>query len=82
VLPETAESQVETALERVLRITTNLAIEAGGTKFTLTAVGGVAIYPDDGATAEELVAKAATTMYTVRASGKGQVAYFSVPPRR
>jgi len=48
----------------------------------LTAVGGVAIYPDDGATAEELVAKAATTMYIARASGKGQVAYFSAPPQR
>jgi diguanylate cyclase (GGDEF)-like protein len=82
VLPETAESQVEMALERVLSATTSMAIETGGTKFALTAVGGVAIYPDDGATAEELVAKAATTMYTARASGKGQIAYFSVPPRR
>jgi diguanylate cyclase (GGDEF)-like protein len=82
VLPETAESQVGLALERVLRATTSLAMEAGGKQFTLTAVGGVAIYPDDGATAEELVAKAATTMYIARASGKGQVAYFSAPPRR
>ena len=42
---------------------------------------GVASTRDDGQAVEELVAKAATTMYTARASGKGQVAFFSVPDR-
>ena len=31
---------------------------------------------------EELVAKAATTMYTARAGGEGRIAFYSRPPRR
>jgi hypothetical protein len=42
----------------------------------------VASYPDDGRTVEELVAKAATTMYTARAGGSGRIAFYSHPPRR
>ena len=59
-----------------------LAVEVGGQRFALTASAGVATYPDDGQTAEELVAKAATTMYTARAGGSGRVAFYSRPPRR
>ena len=81
VLPETAESQVALALERILGVGTGMTIVVDEKPFDLTAVAGVAIFPDDGATAEELVAKATTTMYAARASGKGRVAYYSVPPR-
>jgi len=31
---------------------------------------------------EDLVAKAATTMYTARAAGPGRIAFYSRPPRR
>ena len=54
----------------------------GGHCYALTAAAGVAIYPDNGQSVEELVAKAATTMYTARANGKGQVAFFSPARRR
>ena len=47
----------------------------------LTASVGVASFPDDGVTVEELVAKAATTLYAARAMGSGRVAYYSRPPR-
>jgi diguanylate cyclase (GGDEF)-like protein len=81
VLPETAELQADAALERVLGAMQLLAVETGGHEFALTASTGVASFPDDGRTAEELVAKAATTMYTARAGGKGRVAFYSGPPR-
>src|SRR5665647_2283068 len=58
-----------------------LAVEAGGHEFALTASAGVASFPDDGRTVEELVAKAATTMYTARAGGKGRIAFYSGPSR-
>ncbi len=77
VLSETAEQQVDAALERVLSATQQIALETGGQAFALTASAGVALYPDDGATAEELVAKAATTMYTARAGGEGRIAFYS-----
>ena len=58
-----------------------LAVETEGRAIALTASAGVASFPADGRTAEELVAKAATTMYTARAGGPGRVAFYSGPPR-
>lgn len=82
VLPETAESEAGTAIDRVLGGMKTLTVRVGGRDYALTAAAGVAIYPTDGQSAEELVAKAATTMYAARAGGKGQVAYFSGPGER
>jgi len=82
VLPETAEQQADAALERVLGTMQQLAVETGGRTFALTACAGVASFPDDGRTVEDLVAKAATTMYTARAAGPGRIAFYSRPPRR
>ena len=82
VLPETAEQQADAALERVLGTMQQLAVETGGRTFALTACAGVASFPDDGRTVEDLVAKAATTMYAARAAGPGRIAFYSRPPRR
>jgi diguanylate cyclase (GGDEF)-like protein len=81
VLPETAEQQADAALARVLGAMQELAVEVAGHPFALTASAGVASFPDDGTASEELVAKAATTMYTARAGGPGRVAFYSGPPR-
>jgi diguanylate cyclase (GGDEF)-like protein len=81
VLPETGDRQADTVLDRVLTSMQQLSVEIGGHEVALTASAGVASYPVDGKTAEELVAKAATTMYAARAGGKGRVAFFSGPPR-
>jgi diguanylate cyclase (GGDEF)-like protein len=82
VLPETAEQQADAALERVFGTMQRLAVETGGHTFALTACAGVASFPGDGRTVEDLVAKAATTMYTARAAGAGRIAFYSHPPRR
>jgi diguanylate cyclase (GGDEF)-like protein len=81
VLPETAEQQADVVLERVLGAMRDLAVEVAGQRFALTASAGVATFPHDGSSTEELVAKAATTMYTARAYGSGRVAFFSGPHR-
>jgi diguanylate cyclase (GGDEF)-like protein len=79
VLPDTADDQAGAALSRVLGVMGQMAVTIGEHDVTLTAAAGVATYPQDGAQTEELVAKAATTMYTARAGGKGRVAFYSKP---
>jgi diguanylate cyclase (GGDEF)-like protein len=81
VMPETADPEADTALARVLGAMRQLAVETGDQPIALTASAGVASFPADGRSAEELVAKAATTMYTARASGPGHIAFYSGPPR-
>jgi diguanylate cyclase (GGDEF)-like protein len=81
VLPETAEQQADTVLARVLGAMRDLAVETCGRELTTTASAGVASFPADGRTAEELVAKAATTLYTARAGGPGRVGFYSGSPR-
>lgn len=81
VLPETADQQAGAVLSRLLGAMQQLAVETAREPVVLTASAGVASFPDDGRTAEELVAKAATTMYTARSAGPGRVAFYSTPPR-
>ena len=81
VLPETADQEADAVLARVLGAMQQLAVETDGRAIALTASAGVASFPDDGRAAEELVAKAATTMYTARSGGPGRVAFYSGPPR-
>jgi diguanylate cyclase (GGDEF)-like protein len=81
VMPETADQEANAALARVLGAMRQLAVESDGRSLALTASAGVASFPLDGSSAEELVAKAATTVYTARAAGPGRVAFYSGPPR-
>jgi diguanylate cyclase (GGDEF)-like protein len=80
VLPETADQQADALLARVLGAMRQLAVETDGAAIALTASAGVASFPVDGRTAEELVAKAATTMYTARTGGPGRVGFYSGSP--
>jgi GGDEF domain-containing protein len=79
VLPETAEQQADSALVRVLGAMHELSVQVDDREYVLTAAAGVSIFPDDGKTVEELVAKAATTMFTARTTGKGKFAFYSTP---
>ncbi len=81
VLSETLEQQADAALARVFGAMQDLVADTSGGPVALTASAGVASFPADGRTAEELVAKAATTMYTARAGGPGRVDFYSGPPR-
>jgi diguanylate cyclase (GGDEF)-like protein len=77
VLLETADQQADVVLERVLASMRELSVDVAGKPVALSASAGVASYPEDGRTAEELVAKAATTMYAARIGGKGRIAFYS-----
>jgi len=79
VMPETADQEADAALARVLGAMRQLAVETTDRPIALTASAGVASFPRDGRTAEELVAKAATTAYAARAAGPGRVAFYSRP---
>jgi diguanylate cyclase (GGDEF)-like protein len=81
VLPETADQEADAVLARVFATMQELAVETEGRSIALSATAGVASFPRDGRSAEELVAKATTTMYTARTSGPGRVAFYSGPPR-
>jgi diguanylate cyclase (GGDEF)-like protein len=76
VLPETAETQADAVLQRVLGVLGDQECQVGDEMVTVTAAAGVAVYPQDGQRVEELVAKAATTMYAVKAGGKGCVGFY------
>ena len=64
-------------MARVLRTMEQLAVETDGHSIALSATAGVATFPADGRSAEELVAKAATTMYAAKASGPNRVAFYA-----
>ena len=76
VLPETAESEADSALQRVLGVLADRECTVDGTGYRLSASAGVAVYPQDGQRVEELVAKAATTLYALKASGGGRVGFY------
>jgi len=80
VLPETAETEADAALQRVLGALADRECTVEGTGYRLSASAGVAVYPQDGQRVEELVAKAATTLYALKASGAGRVAFFGSSP--
>jgi diguanylate cyclase (GGDEF)-like protein len=81
VMPETADQEADAALGRVLGAMKQLAVETTERPIALTASAGVASFPQDGRSTEELVAKAATTVYTARAGGPGHVAFYTRPQR-
>jgi diguanylate cyclase (GGDEF)-like protein len=77
VLPETAEQEAGAALQRLLESVSGMSFEAAGRGFTLTASAGVASYPEDGPTVEELVGKATTSMYVAKGEGVGHVVFYA-----
>jgi len=76
VLPETAGTEADAALQRVLGALADRECRVDGESYGLSAVAGVAVYPEDGQRVEELVAKAATTLYALRAGGTGRVGFY------
>ncbi len=55
---------------------------AGNSEVFLSASIGVAAYPGDGATADELLRKADTAMYGAKDAGRGQAVYYSADMSR
>ncbi len=81
VLPDTGAVEAGAIIGRILATMRELGVRTQGGEIALTASAGVASFPADGLTTEELVAKATTTMYTARAGGPGRIAFYAGPPR-
>jgi diguanylate cyclase (GGDEF)-like protein len=77
VLPETGGREAEIVLRRLLASIDGMSFEVAGRTFTLTASAGVASYPQDGLSVEELVGKATTSMYVAKVQGLGQVVFYA-----
>ncbi len=69
---EQALSIIENMKERIYE-----PIDVEGTHFNLTVSAGVARYPDDGATADEMLKCADTAMYRAKESGKDSIKIYS-----
>jgi diguanylate cyclase (GGDEF)-like protein len=66
--PESAALNVVNALAPPFTI--------GGTEHRVSASIGIAVYPDDGTSADELLRNADTAMYRAKESGRGRYVYF------
>ena len=66
--PESAALNVVNALAQPFAI--------GGAEHLVSASIGIAVYPEDGRSADELVRNADTAMYRAKESGRGRYAYF------
>ena len=70
---ETAPSRVAArVLEQVA-----MPYAVGGTNLTVTGSLGIALYPDDGDTLDELMMRADTAMYRAKQEGKNRYAYYT-----
>lgn len=72
VLSQLKDPAAATVVAGKIVKTLNTPFKIHGKDINIGASVGISIYPDDGATAEELVKAADTAMYSVKASGKNR----------
>jgi diguanylate cyclase (GGDEF)-like protein len=70
LLPETTETEAVQAAERVIRAIAQIPFRYEQQNLRLTTSLGIALYPRNGTSAEELIAHADTAMYEAKDSGK------------
>ena len=73
-----SKDRVRAIIERMHdRLQQTSCMLADGTRFKIRASGGIAWYPDDAETSEQLMKYADFAMYTVKHSRKGEIAEFN-----
>ena len=75
VLPELRDAVDAAKAARNIIEALSAAFQVGPSVFVSASIG-IALYPSDGASAEELLRHADLAMYHAKATGRGQVAFF------
>ena len=70
LLPSVKDNEAEVLAERVVRAVAQVPFRFEGQNLRVTASLGIAVYPDQAADAEELVARADIAMYQAKQAGK------------
>jgi diguanylate cyclase (GGDEF)-like protein len=81
LLPETDPSGAYIAAENIRQTVNELQLESAGRRIPTSLSIGMAVYPDDGRTADELMIAADKAMYFSKHAGKNRVAEYSQIPR-
>lgn len=80
LIPGADDAEAALAAERLLSSLLSRTFDIEGRHVSLSASVGLAVFPRDGGTVEELLARADTAMYRAKNTGRGCVASFSSPP--
>jgi len=70
LMPGASEQEAEHLAERIIRGVSQIPLRFEGQNLRLTTSLGIALYPQHGQTAEDLVARADTAMYQAKEAGK------------
>jgi diguanylate cyclase (GGDEF)-like protein len=70
LLPNLKDGEAETLAERVVRAVAQIPFRFEGNNLRVTASLGIAVYPDQAADAEEVVARADIAMYQAKQAGR------------
>lgn len=80
ILPETDNLNARVLGERIRKRVENMEFHFQGTRIKLTVSAGLAAFPLDASTGEELVNCADSAVYKAKESGKNNISFFSENP--
>ena len=81
ILPMTPKDGAFTVMDRVRTNLFKTAFRMNGKKEHITLSGGVAVYPSDGGSVDDLIAKADQALYRAKSTGKNNVKLYSTERR-
>ncbi len=76
ILPEVSEEGAMVVAERIRQKVQQHVFEINGEKVSITISAGIAIYPDDATTREELIDKADKALYLSKRTGRNRVSTY------
>jgi diguanylate cyclase len=80
LIPGADEAEAVNTADRLLAMLLSRTFAIAGRDVRLSASIGIAVFPGDGRTVEELLARADSAMYRAKSTGRGHVTSFSAQP--
>ena len=80
LIPGADEAEALNTADRLLAMLLSRTFAIAGRDVSLSASIGIAVFPGDGRTVEELLARADTAMYRAKSTGRGRVTSFTSQP--